>query len=96
MKKRPKEIVQKPLKMITIQLNGESESLPEDSTIIDLLTRIGSDGKTVATLVNDQVVRPRNARHMLSVKVTGLKSLCLPAGDEQQKRMIPYLWTTCS
>jgi len=57
-KKRPKEIVQKPLKMITIQLNGESESLPEDSTIIDLLTRIGSDGKTVATLVNDQVVRP--------------------------------------
>jgi len=58
LKKRAKEIVQKSLKMITIQLNGEPESLPEASALSDLLAHIGSDGKTLATLVNDQVVRP--------------------------------------
>ncbi|MDP8305280.1 MAG: sulfur carrier protein ThiS [Candidatus Chlorobium antarcticum] len=52
--------------MITIQLNGEPETLPETSALSDLLAHIGSDGKTVATLVNEQVVRPpQRAVHIL-------------------------------
>jgi len=81
LKNRPKEIVQKPLKMITIQLNGEPETLPETSALSDLLAHIGSDGKTVATLVNEQVVRPPSARYTSSWKVTGWKYLCLPEGE---------------
>lgn len=45
---------------ITIQLNGEPCTLPEGSTLDDLLAIIGSEGKTIATLVNDRIVRPEN------------------------------------
>ncbi|WP_449258861.1 sulfur carrier protein ThiS [Chlorobium limicola] len=46
--------------MITIQLNGEPDTLPEGSSLEDLLAIIGSEGKTMATLVNDLIVRPEN------------------------------------
>lgn len=45
---------------ITIQVNGESYTLPSGSSVTDLLVRIGSDGKTVATLLNDRIVRPED------------------------------------
>jgi len=46
--------------IITIQLNGEPFTLPRCSSVSDLLTRIASEEKTVATVINDQIVRPEN------------------------------------
>ena len=46
--------------MITIELNGQQQPLPTGSAVSDLLTIIGSDGKSVAVLVNQQIIRPEN------------------------------------
>jgi sulfur carrier protein len=46
--------------MITIELNGKEEQIPSQSTVSELFSIIGSDGKNVAVLVNDQIVRPDN------------------------------------
>ncbi|MEI8032636.1 MAG: sulfur carrier protein ThiS [Chlorobiaceae bacterium] len=46
--------------MITIQLNGKQQTLPPGSTVQDLFPIIGSDGKSVAVVVNDHVIRPEN------------------------------------
>ncbi|MFZ4525445.1 MAG: sulfur carrier protein ThiS [Chlorobium sp.] len=46
--------------MITIELNGQQQPLPPGSTINDLLARVGSDGKSVAVVVNDRIIRPEN------------------------------------
>ena len=46
--------------MITIELNGQQQPLPTGSAISDLLAIIGSDGKSVAVLVNQQIIRPEN------------------------------------
>ncbi|MEI6652084.1 MAG: sulfur carrier protein ThiS [Chlorobiaceae bacterium] len=46
--------------MITIELNGQQQPLPPGSTVSDLLSIIGSDGKSVAVVVNDRVIRPEN------------------------------------
>ncbi|NTU98055.1 MAG: sulfur carrier protein ThiS [Chlorobiaceae bacterium] len=46
--------------MISIELNGKKQELPPDSSVGDLLAIIGSDGKTVAVLVNHSIVRPEN------------------------------------
>ncbi len=52
--------------MITIQLNGKQETLPPGSTVETLLPIIGSDGKSVAVVVNDHIVRPENrSSHLL-------------------------------
>ncbi|MBN1278890.1 MAG: sulfur carrier protein ThiS [Chlorobium sp.] len=45
---------------ITIQLNGEPCTLQAGSTLQELLLNSGTDGKTIATLVNDHIVRPEN------------------------------------
>ena len=44
--------------MITIELNGKLQTLPPGSTVTDLLSIIGSDGNTVAIVVNDRIIRP--------------------------------------
>ncbi len=46
--------------MITIELNGQKQPLPTGSAVSDLLSIIGSDGKSVAVLVNQQIIRPEN------------------------------------
>ncbi len=46
--------------MITIELNGKEQSLPPVSTVTDLLSTIGTEGATVAVVVNDDIVRPEN------------------------------------
>ena len=46
--------------MITIELNGQQQPLPTGSAISDLLAIIGSDGKSVAVLVNQHIIRPEN------------------------------------
>jgi sulfur carrier protein len=46
--------------MITIELNGKKQSLPSGSAVSDLLTIIGSDGKNVAIVVNEHIIRPEN------------------------------------
>ena len=46
--------------MITIELNGQQQPFPPGSTINDLLARVGSDGKSVAVVVNDRIIRPEN------------------------------------
>jgi len=46
--------------MITIELNGKQQPLPPDSAVSDLLSIIGSDGKSVAVVVNDHIIRPEN------------------------------------
>jgi sulfur carrier protein len=48
---------------ITIQVNGEPHTLFSGSSVNDLLSDIGSDGKTVATLINNRIVRPENRRN---------------------------------
>ncbi len=52
------------LQMITIELNGTKQPLPIGSAVSDLLSIIGSDGKSVAVVVNEQIIRPdkRSAR----------------------------------
>lgn len=50
---------EKPQK-ITIQVNGEPYVLASGSSVADLLASMGSDGKTVATVINDSIVRPEN------------------------------------
>ena len=44
--------------MITIELNGQQQPLPAGSAVNDLLSIIGSDGKSVAVVVNQQIIRP--------------------------------------
>ncbi len=52
--------------MITIELNGQQQPLPADSAVSDLLAIIGSDGKSVAVVVNEQIIRPDNrSAHLL-------------------------------
>jgi sulfur carrier protein len=52
--------------MITIELNGKQQTLPSGSAVNELLSIIGSDGKNVAVLVNEQSVRPENrSAHLL-------------------------------
>ena len=52
--------------MITIELNGRDQTLPEASTVDDLFPIIGSDGRNVAVVVNEMIVRPENrASHRL-------------------------------
>ncbi len=52
--------------MITIELNGQQQPLSPGSTVNDLLAIVGSDGKSVAVLVNDRIIRPENrATHQL-------------------------------
>ena len=46
--------------MITIELNGQQQQLPTGSAVSDLLLIIGSDGKSVAVVVNEQIIRPEN------------------------------------
>ena len=48
------------LQMITIDLNGQQQPLTPGSTVIDLLAVIVSDGKSVAVVVNDCIIRPEN------------------------------------
>lgn len=45
---------------ITIALNGEEQPLPPGSSVGDLLSILGSDGKSVAVVVNDAIIRPEN------------------------------------
>lgn len=53
--------------MLTIELNGTPERVAEGSTVADMPALVGSDGKTVATVLNDQVVRaPERAGTLLS------------------------------
>jgi sulfur carrier protein len=52
--------------MITIELNGKQQTLPPGSAINDLLSIIGSDGNTVAIVVNDRIIRPdKRSTHLL-------------------------------
>ncbi|ABL64785.1 sulfur carrier protein ThiS [Chlorobium phaeobacteroides] len=52
--------------MITIELNGENYTIPRGSSVSDLLKEIGSDGKTVAVVVNELIIRPENrSLHLL-------------------------------
>ena len=53
--------------MITIELNGKQQTLPPGSAVTDLLSIIGSEGNTVAVVINDRIIRPdkRSAHHLL-------------------------------
>ena len=52
--------------MITIELNGKLQTLPPGSTVTDLLSIIGSDGNTLAIVVNEQIIRPdKRSTHQL-------------------------------
>ncbi len=54
------------LQMITIELNGTKQPLPIGSAVSDLLSIIGSDGKSVAVVVNEQIIRPeKRSAHLL-------------------------------
>ena len=44
--------------MITIELNGQQQVMPPGSTVSDLLSIIGSDGKSIAVVVNEHIIRP--------------------------------------
>lgn len=46
--------------MITIQLNGRNQTIPDASTVDDLFPVLGCDGKRVAVVVNEVIVRPEN------------------------------------
>ncbi len=52
--------------MITIELNGQQQPLPADSTVSNLLSIVGSDGKSLAVVVNEQIIRPeKRSAHKL-------------------------------
>ena len=52
--------------MITIELNGKQQTLPPGSSVTDILSIIGSDGNTVAIVVNDRIIRPdKRSTHLL-------------------------------
>lgn len=52
--------------MITIELNGTSHEAEEGRSLAELLDSIGSNGKSVATVVNDQIVRaPERPLHII-------------------------------
>lgn len=53
-KKNHEEIAQ----MITIELNGKQQTIPPGSAVTDLLSIIGSEGNTVAVVINDRIIRP--------------------------------------
>ncbi|ABB24418.1 sulfur carrier protein ThiS [Pelodictyon luteolum] len=44
--------------MLTIELNGKPEPVVEGSTVADMLAILGADGRKVATVVNEHIVRP--------------------------------------
>ena len=46
--------------MITIELNGKQQRVPPGSAVTDLLSIIGSDGNTVAIVINECIIRPDN------------------------------------
>ncbi len=71
--------MKKMLQMITIELNGEKQPLPSGSTVSDLLAIIGSDGKSVAVLVNDRIIRPEN-RSAHTLQESDLVELLVFAG----------------
>jgi sulfur carrier protein len=52
--------------MITIELNGKQQTLPPGSAVTDLLSIIGSEGNTVAVVINDCIIRPdkRSTHHL--------------------------------
>ncbi len=53
--------------MITIDLNGKQQPLPADSAVSDLLALVGSDGKSVAVVVNECIIRPeQRSTHKLN------------------------------
>lgn len=43
--------------MLNIVLNGEETTVPVDSSLLDLLTRLGRDPRTVAIEHNGEIVR---------------------------------------
>lgn len=45
-------------RMITITLNGKNHALPEDSAVSDLVASLGAEGRHVAVVVNETIVRP--------------------------------------
>ena len=52
--------------MITIELNGQQQSLPPGASVTDLLAIIGSDTNTVAVVVNEHIIRPATrSTHLL-------------------------------
>ena len=52
--------------MITIELNGKQQSLPPGATVSDLLSIIGSEGNTVAVVINEAIIRPeKRSTHLL-------------------------------
>ena len=55
--------------MITLEVNGKPEAIPHGSTVTDLLTLIASEGNTVATVatvINDNIIRPdKRSTHQL-------------------------------
>jgi sulfur carrier protein len=66
--------------MITIELNGKEETLPSGSSVSELLSIVGSDGKNVAVLVNDQSVRPENRSAKLLQKGDRVEILIFAGG----------------
>ncbi|MCY2928772.1 MAG: sulfur carrier protein ThiS [Planctomycetota bacterium] len=46
--------------MITIKLNGKDQTLPDASVVNDLFLILGAEGKNVAVVVNETIVRPEN------------------------------------
>jgi len=52
--------------MITIALNGQQQPLPANASVNDLLAIVGSEGKSIAVVVNDRIIRPENrSTHLL-------------------------------
>ncbi|NTV92871.1 MAG: sulfur carrier protein ThiS [Chlorobiaceae bacterium] len=52
--------------MITIELNGENHTIPRGYSVCDLLKETGTEGKTVAVVVNELIIRPENrSLHLL-------------------------------
>lgn len=44
--------------MITIHLNGELKQLLDNTSVNDLLTSMDTDGKSLAVIVNEHIIRP--------------------------------------
>lgn len=54
-----------------ITCNGETLELPSEATVLDLLRRLELEGRRVAILINDEVVR--KAAHAETVLTEGSK-----------------------
>lgn len=46
--------------MITIELNGERQQIAPKTTVTALLAAMGSDGSSVAVVVNEEIIRPES------------------------------------